>query len=64
MGPGIWGEVEKSGLASSRNEKAGIADESMGASDPGIAGADGCADRALSCGLISGFSENGRTANR
>ena len=40
-GPGTVGGVENSGRASSRKEKAGIAEESTTPNAPGIAGAGG-----------------------
>jgi hypothetical protein len=62
-GPGIAGEVEKSGRASSRKEKAGIAEESTAPNSPGTVGAGGCGDCAnLEVGT-SVYRENGRSAN-
>jgi hypothetical protein len=58
-GPGIEGDVEKMGRASSRNENVGTADESNALSAPGMADAGGCEAGANSS---SGRREEGMVA--
>ena len=62
-GPGIVGGVEKSGRASSRNEKAGMAEESTTPKAPGTAGAGGCGDCASCTGGTSAGNEKGIARN-